>query len=57
MSAKNISHSNYGLEKHGIQNENMVFWNLSTPALIEEAIRRREGHLAHLGPVVGSSRK
>jgi len=52
MSIQKVTYSKYGLENHGIQNENMVFWNLSTPALIEEAIRRREGHLAHLGPLV-----
>lgn len=45
-------HSQYGLENHGIQNVNMVYWNLPSAALIEEAIRRREGHLAHLGPLV-----
>lgn len=42
----------YGLENHGIQNVNMVYWNLSTSQLYEEAIRRREGRLAHLGPLV-----
>ena len=41
-----------GLELQGIQNVNTVYWNLSTPHLIEEAIRRREGRLAHLGPLV-----
>ncbi len=38
------------LEKQGIKNVNRIFWNLSTPALYEEAIKRREGLLAHLGP-------
>jgi len=41
-----------GLEIHGIHNQNAVHWNLSTPALYEEAIKRREGRLAHLGPLV-----
>lgn len=45
-------HSQYGLEHHGIHNPGNVYWNLSTPALYEEAIRRREGRLAHLGPLV-----
>jgi phosphoenolpyruvate carboxykinase (ATP) len=36
----------------GITNVSEVFQNLSTPALCEEAVRRREGHLAHLGPLV-----
>jgi phosphoenolpyruvate carboxykinase (ATP) len=31
---------------------NDVFWNLPTTTLYEEAIRRREGLLAHLGPLV-----
>lgn len=44
--------SQYGLENHGIHNVNAVHWNLSTPLLYEEAIRRREGRLAHLGPLV-----
>ncbi len=29
-----------------------VFYNFGTPALYEQAIRRREGLLAHLGPLV-----
>jgi phosphoenolpyruvate carboxykinase (ATP) len=29
-----------------------VYWNLPAPRLYEEAIRRREGRLAHLGPLV-----
>ncbi len=44
--------SRYGVDKQGIQNVNAVYWNLSTPQLYEEAIRRREGRLAHLGPLV-----
>ena len=42
----------YGLEKHGIKNTGFVYWNLSTPLLYEEVIRRREGRMAHLGPLV-----
>jgi len=42
----------YGLDKHGIHNVGTVYWNLSTARLYEEAIRRREGRLAHLGPLV-----
>lgn len=44
--------SQAGLEQLGIRNVNAVYWNLSTPRLYEEAIRRREGRLAHLGPLV-----
>ncbi len=52
MPTQDTAHSHYGLENHGIKNVNSVYWNLSTPALYEEAIRRREGRLAHLGPLV-----
>ncbi len=41
-----------GLENQGLYNLNEVFWNLPTPALYEHAIRRREGALSHLGPLV-----
>src|SRR5512135_860022 len=41
-----------GLDAHGIANVGAVYWNLSTPALYEEAVRRREGRIAHLGPLV-----
>jgi phosphoenolpyruvate carboxykinase (ATP) len=44
--------SNYGLDNLGISNVNDVYWNLSTPALYEEVVRRREGLVAHLGPLV-----
>ena len=44
--------SKYGLDNHGIVNVNDVYWNLSSPALYEESVRRREGLVAHLGPVV-----
>jgi phosphoenolpyruvate carboxykinase (ATP) len=36
----------------GITNVATVYHNLSTPAVFEEAIRRREGAVAHLGPLV-----
>ena len=41
-----------GLEAHGIHNVSRVYWNLTTAPLYEEAIRRREGLAAHLGPLV-----
>ena len=44
--------SQFGLENHGISNVGAVHWNLSTPKLYEEAIRRNEASLAHLGPLV-----
>jgi phosphoenolpyruvate carboxykinase (ATP) len=46
------SRSPVGLDAHSIKNVNNVYWNLSTSLLYEEAIRRREGRLAHLGPLV-----
>ena len=44
--------SEYGLENNGIVNPGKVYWNLSTPMLYEAAIRRHEGVLVHLGPMV-----
>ena len=52
MEAERMTHSRFGLENHGIANVGTVYWNLSTARLYEEAIRRREGRLAHLGPLV-----
>jgi phosphoenolpyruvate carboxykinase (ATP) len=43
--------SDYGLENHGFSNLETVYWNLSTPALYEHAVRNREGLVAHLGPL------
>ncbi len=40
------------LQEMGIKNIREVFYNYSTPALYEQVIRRREGLLAHLGPLV-----
>jgi phosphoenolpyruvate carboxykinase (ATP) len=52
MSVQGTARSSYGLENHGIRNIGATYWNLGTSALYEEAIRRREGRLAHLGPLV-----
>ena len=41
-----------GLESHGITNLSRVYWNLSVPALYEEAVRRREGVISAEGPLV-----
>lgn len=46
------SYPSYGLENHGIRHPDRVYWTLHTPQLYEEAIRRREGRVAHLGPLV-----
>lgn len=40
------------LESLGFKNVGNLYWNLTTPNLYEEIVRRREGHIAHLGPVV-----
>jgi len=40
------------LESAGFRNLNQVYRNLSTPALYEEAVRRREGAISHRGPFV-----
>ena len=41
-----------GLEGHGITNVTRVYWNLSIPALYEEAVRRREALISVEGPLV-----
>jgi phosphoenolpyruvate carboxykinase (ATP) len=41
----------HGLEAHGIDNPERVYWNLTTPALYETAVRRHEGLIAQLGPI------
>ena len=46
------NHSPVGLEAHGLTNLMNVYWNLSTPALYEEALKRNEGVMSHLGPLV-----
>ena len=42
----------YGLEEYGIKNVGNVYRNLPTPALYEQIVRRREGLISHLGPIV-----
>jgi len=44
--------SQYGVENHGVKNPDTVYWNLSTPMLYEQVVRRREGVITHLGPLV-----
>lgn len=40
------------LAKIGLTNLGNVYWNLSTSALYEEAVRRGEAWISHLGPLV-----
>jgi phosphoenolpyruvate carboxykinase (ATP) len=47
-----IMSSAFGLEAHGFRNLKGVNWNLTAPALYEEAVRRGEGHVAKNGPLV-----
>lgn len=47
--------SKHGLEYLGIKNAGTVYWNLTTPMLYEQVTRRREGVIAHLGPLVVST--
>ena len=47
----------YGLELINLHQIKQVFHNLSTLQLMEEAIRRQEGVLAHLGPLVINAAK
>jgi len=42
----------HGIEHHGLRNVGTVYWNLTTPMLYERIVRRHEGALVHLGPVV-----
>jgi phosphoenolpyruvate carboxykinase (ATP) len=44
--------SAYGLDAQGFRNLKAVHWNLTVPALYEEALRRGEGKLAKDGPIV-----
>ena len=40
------------LDELGFKNVANIYWNSSTPHLYEEIVRRQEGNIAHLGPVV-----
>ncbi|HEX8917354.1 MAG TPA: phosphoenolpyruvate carboxykinase (ATP) [Chloroflexota bacterium] len=42
----------HGLEDHGIDQPQTVYWNLTNAALYEEAVRRHEGLIAEQGPIV-----
>jgi phosphoenolpyruvate carboxykinase (ATP) len=45
-------HPVMGLDAHGIFNTSYIHWHFRTAALIEASVRRREGLLAHSGPLV-----
>ncbi len=46
--AKNLK-ADYGLKNHGLVHLDTVYWNLPTPALVEEAVFRGEGKLVQGG--------
>jgi len=50
--ASTSTQSSTGLEGQGLSPSGKVHWNLVSPALVEEAIRRSEGTLADMGPFV-----
>ncbi len=52
MDARRSGHAPQGLKLDGVQDPGTWYWNLPSPRLVEEAVRRREGRLAHLGPLV-----
>ncbi|MEK6777842.1 MAG: phosphoenolpyruvate carboxykinase (ATP) [bacterium] len=51
MQLQQTINKKYGLENHGIKNVGNVYWNLTTGALYEEIVRRREGLILHRGPI------
>ena len=52
MSESSSIKSHYGLEHHGLRNLGTVHWNLSTPTLMEHALRREEGKVSKDGALV-----
>ncbi len=52
MFTSQTAQERYSLQSHGITNVHNIYWNLPTPQLYEEAIRRSEARLSHLGPLV-----
>jgi phosphoenolpyruvate carboxykinase (ATP) len=49
--------SDFKLSNHGLNNLGVVYWNLTSAALYGEALFRREGTLAHMGPLVVNTGK
>lgn len=49
--------SEYRLSNHGLNNLGVVYWNLTSAALYGEALFRREGTLAHMGPLLVNTGK
>jgi phosphoenolpyruvate carboxykinase (ATP) len=49
--------ADFNLSNHGVKNERLAYWNLSTEALYEEAIFRGEGATSAGGPLVAFTGK
>jgi phosphoenolpyruvate carboxykinase (ATP) len=49
---KDLTQIRTELEQLGLKNVGKLFWNATTPSLYEEVVRRQEGQVAHLGPIV-----
>ncbi len=47
----------YGLDKAGLKTTKTVYWNLSTPALYQEALNRKEANVVYGGPLCVSTGK
>ncbi|MCG3137883.1 MAG: Phosphoenolpyruvate carboxykinase (ATP) [Phycisphaerae bacterium] len=52
METKGAYPSSYGLNNHGLRNLRTAYWNLSSAALIERAIRRGEGEMTYRGSLL-----
>ncbi len=44
--------SSYGIENLGLRNLGTMYWNLVTPRLYEQTVRRRDGVIAASGPLL-----
>lgn len=51
-SAAPVRESTTGLSAQGLSPKGAIHWNLEAPDLVQTAIRRAEGELAHMGPFV-----
>ncbi len=52
MTNKDALKPDFGLDYLGLKTDKNVYWNLSGPALYEESLARKEGHIAAGGPLV-----
>src|SRR3954464_9356977 len=52
MEDKGRKRSDYGLDNYGIKDARAVYWNLNTPELYEEIVRRGEGIISAHGALL-----